>query len=88
MNTLDTAVWHVFKSVCFWSPFWAWTAAQFTKMLCSFLRTQKMDFFSYLVSTGGMPSAHSAMITGLATSVGITEGFESTYFVIRPGGHV
>jgi acid phosphatase family membrane protein YuiD len=78
---MDSAVWHVFKSVCFWSPFCAWMAAQFTKMLCGFTRTRKFDF-SYLVSTGGMPSAHSAMATGLAASVGITQGFGSTFFVI------
>lgn len=79
---MDTAVWHVFQNVCFWSPFCAWVAAQFTKMLCSFVRTREMDFFSYLVSTGGMPSAHSAMISGLAASIGITQGFGSAYFVI------
>lgn len=78
---MDAAFWHVFKSVCFWSPFCAWMMAQFTKMLCGFTRTRKVDF-SYLVSTGGMPSAHSAMATGLAASVGITYGFESIYFVI------
>ena len=78
---MDAAFWHVFKSVCFWSPFCAWMMAQFTKMLCGFTRTRKVDF-NYLVSTGGMPSAHSAMATGLAASVGITYGFESIYFVI------
>ena len=79
---MDTAAWHVFTNVCFWSPFCAWITAQVTKTLCSFSRTQKLDLFSYLVSTGGMPSAHSAMITGLATSVGITQGFGSTVFCI------
>lgn len=78
---MDTAFWHVFNCVCFWSPFCAWMTAQFTKMLCGFTRTRKFDF-SYLVSTGGMPSAHSAMATGLAASVGITYGFDSIYFVI------
>jgi len=78
---MDVAFWHVFTNVCFWSPFCAWIMAQFTKMLCGFTRTRKFDF-NYLVSTGGMPSAHSAMITGLAASVGITQGFESMFFVI------
>ena len=78
---MDTAFWHVFTNVCFWAPFCSWTAAQFTKMLCGFTRTRKFDF-NYLVSTGGMPSAHSAMATGLATAVGITQGFGSIFFVI------
>ena len=78
---MDSAWWRVFTSVCFWSPFCAWITAQFTKMLCTFTRTRKMDF-SYIVSTGGMPSAHSAMATGLAASVGITQGFGSTFFCL------
>ena len=78
---MDSAWWRVFTSVCFWSPFCAWMTAQFTKMLCSFTHTRKLDF-NYIVSTGGMPSAHSAMITGLAASIGITQGFASTFFCI------
>jgi len=56
-------------------------AAQFTKMLCGFYRTHRLDF-SYLVSTGGMPSAHSAMASGLATAVGLSVGFGDAIFVI------
>ncbi len=60
----------------FWSAFSGWTLSQCVKMLTGLLRTHRLDF-SYLVSTGGMPSAHSAMVCGLATSVGMTEGFNS-----------
>ena len=35
-----------------------------------------MDF-RYFVSTGGMPSAHSATVTGLATSLGLTQGWDA-----------
>lgn len=71
----------VFGSVNFWSAFCGWTAAQCTKMLCTFVQTRRFDFH-YFVSTGGMPSAHSAMACGLATSVGISTGFDSTLFVL------
>ena len=71
----------VFSSSVFWAAFCAWTMAQFTKMLCGLYRTHRLDF-SYLVSTGGMPSAHSAMVAGLTTSVGIKAGFGSTVFVL------
>jgi uncharacterized protein len=71
----------LFRNVFFWSAFCAWTAAQFTKMLCGFYRTHRLDF-NYMVSTGGMPSAHSAMANGLATAVGIKQGFGSPIFVL------
>ena len=56
---MDTSVVMIFRSQHFWACFCAWLVAQFTKMLVGFLRTRRLDF-SYLVSTGGMPSAHSA----------------------------
>jgi acid phosphatase family membrane protein YuiD len=74
----------VFLSACFWSAFSSWTVAQCTKMVCGFLETKRLDFH-YLVSTGGMPSAHSASVCGLATSVGMLEGFGSAVFVVALG---
>ncbi|MEX2588890.1 MAG: divergent PAP2 family protein [Chitinophagales bacterium] len=35
-----------------------------------------------LFATGGMPSSHSATVTAMASSVGLVEGFDSTYFAI------
>ena len=48
----------------FWSAFLAWITAQTIKIVRSAVKTRSIDF-EYLVSTGGMPSAHSAMVTGL-----------------------
>lgn len=81
---MDTSFVAVFRNVCFWAPFCAWLCAQFTKMLCGFYRTGRLDF-NYLVSTGGMPSAHSAMVCGLATAVGLTMGFGSAAFALSLG---
>ena len=50
-------------------------------MLLAYLKTRRVRLH-YLVSTGGMPSAHSATVSGLATSLGITEGFASPIFAI------
>ena len=44
-------------------------------MTIAFRRTRRMDM-RFLLSTGGMPSAHSAMVCALATSIGMTEGFD------------
>ena len=71
----------MFRSPCFWAALTAWTVAQFTKMLVGFHRTHRIDI-GYLVRTGGMPSAHSATVTGLATSVGISLGFGDPVFIL------
>lgn len=83
-NIAHTTFFDIFRNVCFWAPFCAWMCAQFTKMLCGFSRTGRLDF-NYLVSTGGMPSAHSAMVSGLATSVGLAMGFGSAPFALALG---
>jgi acid phosphatase family membrane protein YuiD len=64
----------LFSTPWFWSAFCGWTLAQCIKMSVDLLRTGRLDL-SYLVSTGGMPSAHSALVSALAASVGLTEGF-------------
>jgi acid phosphatase family membrane protein YuiD len=37
---------------------------------------------NYFVSTGGMPSAHTAFVSALAVSVGLNRGFSSEFFTI------
>lgn len=64
-----------------WAGLFGWIVAQTIKMIYSLSKTRKLDF-SYLVSTGGMPSAHSAMAVALATSLGLCEGFDSAIFAL------
>lgn len=75
---------HLFVRPWFWSAFFAWMAAQTIKMVIAAFRTRRFDF-EYLVSTGGMPSAHSALVLGLATSIGLTEGFGSPVTMLAVG---
>ena len=63
-----------FRSPTLWSAVGGWVAASVMKMMVNLRRTGKIDF-QYMASLGGMPSAHSAMVSGLATSVGLQEGF-------------
>jgi len=70
-----------FKSPVFWSGFTAYMVASLLKMAGNLRKTGRIDF-QYLTALGGMPSAHSAMVSGLATSVGLIEGFGSTLFVV------
>ena len=65
----------------FWAALAGWFLAQLIKMISCYIRSRKLDF-SYLMSTGGMPSAHSSMACSLATSIGIYEGFSSVSFTI------
>jgi len=78
---MDADVMDLFANPCFWAAFWSWTIAQSVKMLCGLYRTRRLDF-SYLVSTGGMPSAHSAFATGMATSIGLVAGFDSPVVIV------
>ena len=75
---------HIFTTPWFWSSFIGWTIAQVIKMTVGFFKTGQVDF-RYLLSTGGMPSAHSAMVCGLCTAIGLTEGFDSPVAMLAAG---
>lgn len=55
--------------------------AQVIKLFVELIRNRKVNL-RILVGTGGMPSAHSALVAALATGVGITVGWESAEFAI------
>jgi uncharacterized protein len=76
ISFLDT-----FRSPWFWSACLSWLIAQGIKTLVRLIRTGLIDFRMF-VSTGGMPSAHSALVSGLATSIGLTEGFGTAVFSV------
>jgi len=55
--------------------------AQLVKPFTYWLSTRKLEW-RRLLSTGGMPSSHSALICAIATGAGIDYGFDSAYFAI------
>jgi len=59
----------------------AWLAAQLIKFATAAIKARTWDF-TYFVSTGGMPSAHSASVCGLATSIGLQAGFHTPIFAL------
>jgi acid phosphatase family membrane protein YuiD len=63
------------------AAFIAWAIAQLTKTVYELIRYRKLRL-SRLVSAGGMPSSHSALVTGLATATGRVAGIESAAFAI------
>ena len=61
--------------------FVAWLLAQSTKLLIDLVRERRFNPRS-LVTAGGMPSAHSAIVVALATRVGLDTGLDSTVFAL------
>lgn len=58
-----------------------WIVAQGLKVLLGVVTERRFDF-RWFVGTGGMPSAHSAGVSSLATAVGLTKGWESPIFAV------
>ncbi len=56
-------------------------SAQASKLVIELFKNRKVNL-RVLVTTGGMPSAHSALVTSLATGVGQTSGWASPEFAI------
>ncbi len=78
MDNLLTGWWF---NPTFWSGLIGWILAQIIKMILGLYRTSKINL-AYIVSTGGMPSAHSSMASAIATSVALREGTDSTIFAL------
>jgi acid phosphatase family membrane protein YuiD len=59
----------------------AWFLAQVLKPPVEYLRRGKWNW-GYLLTTGGMPSSHSALVVGTATGIGLHDGFNSSVFAL------
>ena len=68
------AFWELFLCKWFWCGCGGWIVASLIKMAIAAWKTREFDFV-YLFSTGGMPSSHSACVSGLAFGIGYTQGF-------------
>jgi uncharacterized protein len=55
--------------------------AQFLKPFTHWLRTRIWDWHQ-IAETGGMPSSHAALVSAVATGIGLEQGFNSAYFTI------
>jgi len=71
----------LFQNYPLWAALTGIGLAQFIKIPLHYF-THRTWNWGLLFSTGGMPSSHSAAVTALATAVGFSEGFSSTYFAI------
>ena len=68
------------NSVLLWSLL-SCLFAQFFKIIFNFFSTGKFRF-GIMFETGGMPSSHSALITGATSGIGFQLGFDSPIFAL------
>ena len=71
----------VARNKIIWSSCWSWGIAQSTKVISGLIKERRFDF-RWIMGTGGMPSAHSAGVSALATAVGLVAGFDTVEFAI------
>lgn len=60
-------------------PICSWAIAQSLKVIITLIREKRLDL-RYLIVSGGMPSAHAALVSALATSVALIQGLGSVAF--------
>jgi uncharacterized protein len=58
-----------------------WVFAQMIKTVVILVQEKRLDW-SYMISSGGMPSAHAATVCSLATSIAMIQSMRSVYFAI------
>src|SRR5258706_6781869 len=59
----------------------AWLMAQVIKMPLDYLYTRRWNW-SLLLTTGGMPSSHSSLMTGTVFAIGLYHGFNNPLFAL------
>ena len=59
----------------------AWALAQIIKIPLDYLRTRRWNW-SLLLTTGGMPSSHSALMTSTTLAIGLYYGLDSPVFAL------
>ena len=58
-----------------------WILGQLIKVPVEYLRHKRWDW-TLLLSAGGMPSSHSALMTAVTTSIGLNAGWGSPVFAL------
>ncbi|MBP7196377.1 MAG: divergent PAP2 family protein [Anaerolineaceae bacterium] len=58
-----------------------WFLGQLLKVPIEYLRHKRWDW-TLLLSAGGMPSSHSALMTAVTTSIGLNAGWDSPIFAL------
>lgn len=62
-------------------PLLLWFFIQLYKVIYDLITTKRFNF-KRIIGAGGMPSSHSAIVTGLATLIGKYEGVDTPIFAV------
>ena len=62
----------------------SWALAQVLKVGTSLVREHRLNW-RLMFSAGGMPSSHSALVSGIAVAIAISEGVDSPLFALAVG---
>jgi len=73
--------WLVFDNKILTVSLISWFTAQSLKVIISLLQSGKLDYHRF-IGTGGMPSSHSSLAMGLATAIGLENGWNSSIFAL------
>lgn len=71
----------IFRNKILMTTISTWLIAQTLKVVIGVFRKKRFDFRLF-IGSGGMPSAHAAGASCLATSTGLEFGFDSVYFAL------
>lgn len=71
----------IFQNPVFLSSVIAWGLAQVLKVPMEYFRSKKINW-TLLLSSGGMPSSHSALMVGATYGAGLFIGFDSPVFAV------
>ena len=63
------------------AAFLSWLLGQGLKFPLEYLLNKRWDW-TIMFSTGGLPSAHSAVVTAVALSIGLIDGFGTSLFAL------
>jgi acid phosphatase family membrane protein YuiD len=72
---------NIFRNEILQIAFITWAIAQSVKPFTSYLITHKWNW-GMLISTGGMPSSHSTLVTSVAVSTGLLIGWATPEFAV------
>ena len=70
-----------FANKAVWVSIGTGAIAQLLKVFINIIRHKAFNF-RWFTETGGMPSSHSAFVSGMAVAVGMAAGFNSAAFVV------
>jgi len=71
----------VFQNKALMAGLIAWLLAQIIKMPLDYLYSRKWNW-ALLLTTGGMPSSHSSLLTATSLGIGLYHGFDDPVFAI------